>query len=196
MKWMFNFAAGFNQPIDEWDVSSVSDMSIMFRGANEFNHPIGKWGVGNVTDMNFMFLEAISFNHDLTSWCVVLIGHEPQNFSTDSALAPENHPVWGTCPTPTSVETDEIPVLFSLGQNYPNPFNPSTVIGYQLPVSSEVSIEVYNLLGRRVATLVNERKPAGHHNVTFDASGLSSGLYVYRIQAGEFVQTRKMMLVK
>ncbi len=196
MSFMFENNIAFDQPIGNWNVASVTSMLHLFTNAQAFNQDIGNWDVSSVTDMNSMFSNATSFNQDLSLWCVENIPAVPHGFSFNSPLAEDNKPVWGTCPDATSIEAEGIPIVFSLGQNYPNPFNPSTVIEYQLPVNSEVSIEVYNLLGRRVATLVNERKPAGHHNVTFDASGLSSGVYVYRIRSGEFVQTRKMMLVK
>ncbi len=88
------------------------------------------------------------------------------------------------------------PKIFELSQNYPNPFNPTTVISYQLPVASEVSIKVFDMLGREVATLVSERQEAGRYQVTFNAASLSSSVYFYRLQAGNFVQTRKMLLVK
>tara|TARA_Y100001935_G_scaffold254275_1_gene262785 strand:- start:58436 stop:60643 length:2208 start_codon:yes stop_codon:yes gene_type:complete len=88
------------------------------------------------------------------------------------------------------------PDEFVLKQNYPNPFNPSTNIHFDLPKSSVVNLEVYDLMGKRVATLVNERMGAGSHMVTFNASGLASGIYLYRIQAGNFIQTRKLTLIK
>ncbi len=91
----------------------------------------------------------------------------------------------------------EIPVEFALDQNYPNPFNPSTTIRFSLPESVPVYLEVYNVTGERIATLVNgQQMPTGRHSVTFDASGLSSGMYVYRLRAGDFVRTRPMILVK
>ncbi len=96
-------------------------------------------------------------------------------------------------------ETVELtPSDFSLSQNYPNPFNPSTVINYSLAKSEFVSLKIYDLLGNEVATLVNEEKPAGNYNLDFQAHNfnLSSGTYFYRLQAGNFVETKKMILLK
>jgi hypothetical protein len=85
---------------------------------------------------------------------------------------------------------------YELAQNYPNPFNPVTMIRYQIPTAETVSLKVYDVLGKEVATLVSGRQEAGNYAVPFNASGLSSGMYFYRLQAGSFVETRKMMLVK
>lgn len=89
-----------------------------------------------------------------------------------------------------------IPEDYALLQNYPNPFNPSTVISYELPKSGFVSLKIYNLLGQEIAVLVNSQMTAGHHSVTFDASGLSSGIYLYTLITGGVRETRKMMLLK
>ncbi|RJO59136.1 T9SS C-terminal target domain-containing protein, partial [Candidatus Parcubacteria bacterium] len=89
-----------------------------------------------------------------------------------------------------------LPTVFALKQNQPNPFNPATTISYSLPQATQVTLHVYNLLGQRVATLVNERQAAGEHAVSWDASQYSSGVYLYRITAGEAVQTKKMLLLK
>ncbi|MCC6253620.1 MAG: T9SS type A sorting domain-containing protein, partial [Ignavibacteriaceae bacterium] len=98
---------------------------------------------------------------------------------------------------PTSIENKPIVITeFKLEQNYPNPFNPSTKISWQSPVSSHQTLKVYDVLGNEVATLVNEYKTAGSYEVEFNASSLSSGVYFYRLQAGSFVQTRKMILIK
>ena len=99
----------------------------------------------------------------------------------------------------TSVSNEDvvgIPGKIELNQNYPNPFNPTTVISYSLPEASDVKVEVYNMLGQRVALLVDEMKQTGRHTISFDAENLSSGMYIYRLQADGFVQMRKMMLVK
>lgn len=85
---------------------------------------------------------------------------------------------------------------YMLLNNYPNPFNPSTVISYQLPVAGFVSLKVFDILGNEMATLVNEQKPAGYYEIEFNASDLPSGVYMYRIQAGDFVETKKMLLLK
>ncbi len=85
---------------------------------------------------------------------------------------------------------------FDLSQNYPNPFNPSTTISYSLPKASFVKLTVYNIIGEKVATLVNEFNEAGIHTINFDASNLNTGLYVYSIDANGFHETRKMMLLK
>ncbi len=91
---------------------------------------------------------------------------------------------------------NDLPDKFSLGDNYPNPFNPTTTIEYALPKSTDVTLTVYNLLGREVATLVNSKQQAGRHQVQFDASSLASGVYFYRITTPEFNKVRKMMLIK
>ena len=93
-------------------------------------------------------------------------------------------------------ENPDLPSEVTLNQNYPNPFNPATTISYELPESAEVNLAVYDMLGRKVATLVNENIQAGSHQVTFDASNLSSGVYVYQLEAGATVLTRKLTVVK
>ncbi len=90
----------------------------------------------------------------------------------------------------------DIPVSYELGQNYPNPFNPSTVIKFAIPQSGLVTMKVFNILGQEVAELVNDVKAAGNYEVSFDASNLTSGMYIYKIQSGNFSATRKMMLIK
>ncbi|MFB3056292.1 MAG: T9SS type A sorting domain-containing protein, partial [Ignavibacteriaceae bacterium] len=95
-----------------------------------------------------------------------------------------------------TVENSTLPDEFSLSQNYPNPFNPTTSIEFKLPVKSFVSLVVYDVLGNEVATLVNEEKPAGFYEVNFNANYLVSGVYIYRLQANSFIETKKMILLR
>jgi len=106
--------------------------------------------------------------------------------------------------TDISDDKNELPSGFNLSQNYPNPFNPSTKIKYTVPSVTlrqaqsdiKVSLKVFDLLGNEIATLVNEVKPAGSYEVNFDAAGLPSGIYFYKLQGGNFVETKKMLLLK
>ena len=103
----------------------------------------------------------------------------------------------GTLGTATSVNENEItPLGYTLYQNYPNPFNPSTTISFSIPTEEFVSLKVFNSLGEEVAELVNENKPAGSYSVSFDAGNLTSGVYFYKMSAGSFVETNKMILMK
>ncbi len=113
--------------------------------------------------------------------------------TTDGKTAGD--PRWGTPLTAVKIE-NVTPNVFSLEQNYPNPFNPSTTIKYQVPVNGMVSLKVFNMLGQEVATLVNELQQASGYETSFDASKLSSGIYFYTLRAGNFVETKKMMLLK
>ena len=96
----------------------------------------------------------------------------------------------------TGVSEEPFPIAYSLGQNYPNPFNPTTLIQYSLPTSGHVSLSIYDVLGREVATLVKSRHESGYYESEWDATGFSSGVYFYRIQAGDYVDMKKLMLMK
>lgn len=93
-------------------------------------------------------------------------------------------------------EIYEIPTTYYLTQNYPNPFNPSTKIRYSVPQSSNVVIKVFDILGNEIETLVNEDKSVGSYEITWYADNLPSGIYFYQLQAGSFVETKKMILLR
>ena len=99
---------------------------------------------------------------------------------------------------PDKVEINKARIInkFILFQNYPNPFNPTTKIEYHIPEMSLVTIKIYDVLGREITTLVNEEKPAGNYEFEFDATGLPSGIYFYQLKAGDYFETKKMMLLK
>ena len=99
-------------------------------------------------------------------------------------------------PVTSGIEKMERLLGYNLYQNYPNPFNPKTIINYELQITNEVDLSIYNLLGQKVATLVSERKNAGHHQVEWDASDFPSGVYYYMINAGEFQDVKKMILIR
>lgn len=135
-----------------------------------------------------------------------LTDEEAAEYTIENIFSQESNPNFGRDWVPSrnltivSNETEsleqELPEDFKLRQNYPNPFNPSTRIGFTLPKNAHINLSVYDLLGRKVATLVNEAKPAGEYEVNFDASGLASGVYFYRMDAGSFSQVHKMLLMK
>jgi hypothetical protein len=102
---------------------------------------------------------------------------------------------WATNP-PLAVDEDNLPKQFRLSQNYPNPFNPNTTINFALKNPGWTTLKLYDLRGREVATLFDQEMNAGFHSIAFDGPALASGMYFYRIVSGDFVATRKMLLMK
>ncbi|HCY76553.1 MAG TPA: hypothetical protein DHV28_11585 [Ignavibacteriales bacterium] len=143
----------------------------------------------NVDLCPFCDLEVQNYFKDTLRFVFTFLDGNIYSFSKSIPISGEGHP--------SDVEDEEIlPKEFSLSQNYPNPFNPSTKIIWQSPVSSWQTLKIFDVLGNEVATLVNEYRNAGSYEINFDASKLSSGVYYYQIRAGEYVQTKKMLLIK
>jgi hypothetical protein len=92
--------------------------------------------------------------------------------------------------------TPEIPTEFAMNQNYPNPFNPVTTIKYQLPKAELVTIKIYDIIGKEISTLINRTQNAGYYEVNFNAGKLSSGIYFYKMVAGDFVSIKKLVVLK
>lgn len=137
------------------------------------------------------FFEGEAVEIDEASQSIPLNLGEFRIFTTRQFAAPEEGLL-----THTEQQLADLPKLFRLNQNYPNPFNPSTVISYQLPVQSQVKLQVFDITGRMVATLVEGPQAAGEHQIVFNAGNLASGMYITRLQAGGKVFTQKMMLIK
>jgi len=112
-------------------------------------------------------------------------------FAMRAAKAAESRPL-----ADNAAGASDLPKAFGIEQNYPNPFNPSTTIRFALPRASHVRLNVFNVAGERVATLIDSEAPAGYHTVKLDARGLASGVYFYKIEAGNFTETKKMVLLR
>lgn len=148
-------------------------------------------GNGFFTDEKLSTTNGIVVNNYITD------KNGPSEFSvTVTASGLESASLNNVFVTENEEAETQLPSSFSLQQNYPNPFNPSTVISYQLPMGSHVSLKVFDMLGREVANLVNGMQAGGSYQINFDASQLSSGMYIYRLEAGSFSETRRMMLIK
>lgn len=140
-----------------------------------------------------------STSPDGISWTYVeqTIFSYAQAFHNTKLYAARLDGLWYKPFVPTSVDKPEtVPASIRLDQNYPNPFNPSTNIGFMVQGSGFVSLKVFDLLGREVVTLVNDERPAGSHTVSFNASGLASGVYYYRLASNSAVRTRQMIFMK
>lgn len=153
------------------------------------------FGIFRSTDDGVNWAEVDSGIPLLSHWVVGLAVDSPYMFA-----ATFSDSVWRCLLQEMVAGVDDhvrsAPSHFSLSQNYPNPFNPSTVISYQIPVNSHVALKVFDVLGREVATLVNERENAGRHSVMFNAANVPSGVYFYRLEAGSYHETKKLLLLK
>jgi hypothetical protein len=188
---LFSSSESFNQDLGSWDFSSVITMDRMLEnsGLSTENYDATLIGWATQEVQSDLTLGATGLTYcdgaearqsliDGSGWTII-----------DAGLATD-------CVSTNLNEDDNLPISFSLNQNYPNPFNPTTLISFDLQVSGQVRLVIYDLMGRAVQTLVNGSLSAGSHDVTFDASQLSSGVYLYRLDAPGFISTRKMMLVK
>lgn len=151
--------------------------------------------IANLTDSE----KTVSFQSTayLGAYRNVFTGQDTVFVGGETATLPAwSYQIYEASENLVSTELDDEPLTFQLHQNFPNPFNPSTIISYELTQAGNVRVSVYDILGREVAVLVNGQQGAGYHQVTFDATGLSSGTYVYRLETPPGVVSRKMMLMK
>jgi CubicO group peptidase (beta-lactamase class C family) len=147
-------------------------------------------------DGSFLGAATAMYLSEVDSTGVIFLANTDWSFPLESTivnrLIDEAHTITGGVHNTIA----DVPELFQLFQNYPNPFNPSTTIKFELSKSLQVRLSVYDMLGREVAVLVNKREDAGVHQTKFDASNLASGVYLYRLQAGELLQSRKLIILR
>jgi hypothetical protein len=189
-QYIWNYHGGFNQNFQNEALVDLTDISkdINFSSAKDSK----------------IFVSGIFFTSKFGYWPPVIQNLRLQGQGIDTTINVNMvvkdsvfYAEWSFKPTITDVQsTPAAPLNFELSQNYPNPFNPTTAINFSLPKSGNVTLRVYDLLGREVATLVSGYLPAGAHNTKFDASKLASGMYVYRIQSGTYTASKKMLLMK
>ncbi|MDP2365614.1 MAG: T9SS type A sorting domain-containing protein [Ignavibacteria bacterium] len=190
----------FNEPLDSVSAFNISNYSI--------NNGINILGIHKTTNQNKLIINTTT--HTFGQQYTITVN----NVSDLSGnLISANHNTAEYTLHPSNVEEEKIPTEFLLSQNYPNPFNPSTKISWQSPVGSHQTVKVYDILGNEVVTLVDEFKPAGSYEVDFSATGgsapgrnadnlpagrqgLASGIYIYRFTAGNYTETKKMVLLR
>jgi hypothetical protein len=174
--------------------ANVGGTTVSVNNIARFNTTTNTWsalgsGSGNGVDGQVLAL-AVSGSD-------VYVGGGFTQANVRSTIVPANHVArWNSGATSVERIGDDIPTTYLLSQNYPNPFNPSTTISFSIPTSEFVTLKVYDVLGREVATLVNEQLRAGSYSYNFTASNLTSGVYLYKLQAGKYSETKKMVLTK
>jgi aminopeptidase N len=200
LNWFFSqWLYGENYPRYSYSWSAIPDTD----GGYFLNVRVNQ--TPGTTNPSF-FTMPIDFKVSSASWDTTLVLFNTSNNQlfrvwvsrqpTSVALDPENW-ILKDVVQPSSATSNEIqPREFMLFQNYPNPFNPTTTIEYALPQAELVTVKVFNVLGQEMRTLVNERVDAGNHRVSFESQGLSSGVYYYRVSAGDIVMTKKMLLLR
>jgi hypothetical protein len=185
--------------LNGWEAWPTNDLDILLTDPDGNSTLVDNDGDGELDGLSWDTPERVTLDNPAAGqWTMTVFGSTVWKgkaaFVVSSDLA---------APQPLARRGDElgspaaaVPDAFALRQNYPNPFNPTTTIAYQLPDPRHVTITVYDMLGREVAALVNEDKPAGFYAVPFDGSGLASGMYLYRIQAGTDVELKRLVLLK
>ena len=174
MSYAFTQIVNFNGNISDWDVSNVTNMFGMFSLTAAFNQDIGSWDVSNVTNMEVMFYQASAFNQDISSWCVANIDSEPTQFSDNAPLSESNKPVWGTCPTASIEDQNQLDISI-----YPNP---SSDMVYLDGNYTQLKVVMYDILGKQVMNKAITN--------SIDISHLEKGVYMLQLSDGVKLTTQ------
>jgi hypothetical protein len=180
--------------------NAVDKLSTDFRPPDEEGYIFDIEMISNLSTTKHIHLRSHNLPEEF-DWTVVskqtMVNYGNNSIKTSSEEI-QYRLIVGTSYFVENIESDykSVPKVYNLAQNFPNPFNPNTVINYQLPVSSDVELSVYNLLGQKVATLVSGRMEAGFHQIEWDATGFATGVYFYQMKAADFTDVRKMILIQ
>ncbi|MFA5403869.1 MAG: choice-of-anchor V domain-containing protein [Ignavibacteria bacterium] len=186
---------------------SVSTTGSFTRGGIDIAVSTGTLGIGTSTGIKMLSGEVVQsskFTGPTTKTFTFTAPSTPGVVTMYACgAAGTGTPPWNNAPnktivvkTTTGIENSNTPFTFDLSQNYPNPFNPITKIDYQIAKTSIIKLTVYNILGNKIVELVNKKQDAGNYSVDFDGSKLSSGTYIYKIEAGNFTSIKKMLMIK
>jgi hypothetical protein len=167
------------------NITVIGNFDVASRDINPNFQTTGKW---------YDFFSGDSFNVSNTQDLINLQPGEFYIYSTKKLPTPEQGIL--TSLRDFNSSDNSVPLEFNLEQNYPNPFNPTTSIKFSIPTSEFVSLKIFDILGKEIAALVNEQKAAGTYTISFDAADLSSGVYFYRLNSGDKIEIKKMLLVK
>ena len=166
-----------------FDINNVDPTMVAFSDSGE-----KIWELRDVNSHDYGAFYSIAWDNQNYLIGTAILGYNPWSLQLSKYSLPGI--------TAVKEESSRIPEKFSLSQNYPNPFNPSTDISFSVPQSGEVTLKIYDLLGREVATLINKELNAGTYSTKFEAGNLASGVYIYRLSARNFSSTKKMVLLK
>jgi hypothetical protein len=178
-----------------WYFSTSTDLVTWTTPKKFFTAPAKEFMVGQQTDENVILVTPGFREQTIGQAGYVLYSHTPAWHNTPDELWLMPF-AFNSAATDVPVAAATIPHVFDLLQNYPNPFNPNTIIRYELPNASRVNLTIFDVLGRTVRVLVDGFEPSGRHEATFNASNLASGVYLYQLRAGSFVETKKLLLVR
>lgn len=194
----------------QYGISDSSDVRKIIKGNNEIIFKIeliedgtdavlGEYGILTLNSENITQLKNITYEvkvTDVISKIAKLRVRASANFEIYGALSQKYAEEYVIKKSSSSKKAESVPLVYEMSQNYPNPFNPVTIINYQLPKAGNTTLKIYDLLGKVVATLVDEYKTEGRFSVEFNGSNLSSGMYLYELRANDFSSAKKMILMK